>query len=305
MAALLLTFAMRPLDPWRSGRYCWPTMKIVALLVTLSGFLLLPKFARAQSAQGFADEFGSDFRYLANNSEADAEDVLTSPLHFPDLFAADGLLRQPAFYYTLLGAGAAFGGSFALDQTVRAHLRDMPNGAANALEDSADAFVGGWTALLYGYGLYYGDERAREYSITAAEGAGVGTLITLALKYGFGRLRPRQDGHSHTKFFDGGQSFVSGETTPLFALSAGISEYFGNAWYAAVPAYSGALAMGFGRMGHDAHWLSDIAGAAIVGVGTTELLLYLHRRHAENPSRFRIFPIESPRATGAGISFEF
>jgi len=65
------------------------------------------------------------------------------------------------------------------------------------------------------------------------------------------------------------------------------------------------MAMGFGRMGHDAHWLSDIAGAAIVGVGTTELLLYMHQQHAENPGRFRIFPVASPHATGIGISLNF
>lgn len=269
--------------------------------------LLLPRLAQGQTqpVERFGSEIGSDFRYLANNGEVDVEDILKSPLHLTDPFAADGMLRKPAFYYTLLGVGAAFGGAFALDQTVRAHLHDMPSSGANALESSADVFVGGSTALLYAYGLYKGYDRAREYALTGAEAAGVASLITIGFKVGFGRLRPRQDRNSHTKFFDGGKSFVSGDATPLFALSAGVSEYFGNAWYAAVPAYTGALAMGFGRMGNDAHWLSDIVGAAIVGVGTTELLLYLHRRHADNPSRFRIFPVESTRTAGAGISIQW
>jgi membrane-associated phospholipid phosphatase len=270
--------------------------------------LITPSLAHAQAAESFGGRLTSDFHFVANNGEADAEDVVTSPLHIPDLWASDGLLRKPAFYYTLLGAGALLGGAFALDQTVRARLRDMRSGTALDLEDSADVVTGVGGALLYGYGLYEGDQRAREYALTSAEGAGVGTVVTLVFKYGFGRLRPSQDGHSHTKFFDGGQSFVSGEATPIFAMAAGVSQYFDNAWYAAVPAYSTAMLMGFGRMGHDAHWLSDIAGAALVGVGTTELLLYLHRQHAENPSRFRIFPIApvgSPHETGIGISFNF
>jgi membrane-associated phospholipid phosphatase len=261
--------------------------------------------ARAQSADGFGSRITSDFHYIANNAEADTEDVVTAPLHLPALWAPEGLLHKPAFYYTLLGAGALFGATFAADQTVRARLRDMPSSAADALETSAIASAGSVTAILYGYGLYAGDERARQYAITAAEAAGVGTIVTLVFKYSFGRLRPHQDHHSHTQFFDGGQSFASGDATPIFALAAGISEYFDNAWYAAIPAYSSAMAMGFGRIGHDAHWLSDIAGAAIVGVATTELLLYLHRYHAENPSRLRIFPIESPRVTGIGISLVF
>ncbi len=279
-------------------------MTRILLLAALLCFLMPPRAAHSQSGT-FGNELASDFRYVANNAEADSEDVVTSPLHIQELWAADGLLRKPAFYYTLLGAGALMGGAFALDQTVRSHLRDMPSSGASALEDSADVAAGGAAGLLYGYGLYAHDERAREYAITAAEGAGVGTLVTLAFKYGFGRLRPHQDGHSHTQFFDGGQSFVSGEATPIFALAAGLSEYFGNAWYAAVPAYSAAMAMGFGRIGHDAHWLSDVAGSALVGVGTTELLLYLHREHAENPNRLRIFPVASPGSAGAGISFAF
>ena len=279
-------------------------MFVVALLCSL----ITPFAAHAQAVESFGSLLGSDFRFVANNGEADAEDVLTSPLHIPDLWASDGLFRKPVFYYTLLGAGAMLGGAFAADQTVRARLRDMSSGTASALEDSADVATGVGGAMLYGYGLWEGDQRAREYALTSAEGAGVGTLVTLVLKYGFGRLRPYQDGHSHAKFSDGGQSFVSGEATPIFAMAAGVSQYFDNAWYAALPAYSTAMAMGFGRMGHDAHWLSDIAGAAIVGIGSTELLLYLHRQHAADPSRFRIFPIapvESPHQTGIGLSFNF
>ncbi len=79
----------------------------------------------------------------------------------------------------------------------------------------------------------------------------------------------RENSHSHTNWFDGGDSFPSGAATPVFALACATSEEGDNRWYIAVPAYAGALAVGFGRMGHDAHWLSDIAGSAIVGVVTS------------------------------------
>jgi hypothetical protein len=39
----------------------------------------------------------------------------------------------------------------------------------------------------------------------------------------------------------------------MFALAGGVSEYYDNRWYVAVPIYSLALLDGFGRMGHDAH----------------------------------------------------
>ena len=113
------------------------------------------------------------------------------------------------------------------------------------------------------------------------------SLVNLGFKYGFGRLRPREDGHDHTAFFRGGRSLFSGEVTPMFSLAASVGEYFDNRWYVAAPIYSLALVDGFGRIGHDAHWFSDVVGAAFLGAGTTELFLYLHRRHAQQPGRWR------------------
>jgi membrane-associated phospholipid phosphatase len=88
----------------------------------------------------------------------------------------------------------------------------------------------------------------------------------------------------------------------MFGLAAGVSAYFGNDWRVAVPVYSLALLDGFGRMGHDAHWFSDVIGAALLGIGTTELFLWLHKRHELNPKRFKIFaeaPPPGPTAHGA------
>jgi membrane-associated phospholipid phosphatase len=117
--------------------------------------------------------------------------------------------------------------------------------------------------------------------------------VDVGIKAAFGRLRPSQTS-SHTAFFHGGQSFVSGDVTPMFALAAGVSEYYDNEWYVAAPVYSLALLDGFGRMGNDAHWFSDVIGAALLGVGATELFLWLHKRHDEEPSRWRIFAMSAP-----------
>jgi len=38
----------------------------------------------------------------------------------------------------------------------------------------------------------------------------------------------------------------------------------------------------------------DVIGAALLGVGTTELFLWLHKRHDEEPSRWRIFAMSAP-----------
>jgi hypothetical protein len=290
------------------------TMTVFAAICA-SLFLLAPTaFAQQQNPRetGFTlltDEVTSDFKYMVDNIQMDAVDVVTSPLH---VASNDSVLRSPTFYLGLAGAGAAIGGAFALDQTMRAQLRDMKHSTASELENISYGGVGGVSALVYAYGRYSDDAKVRETMLTSGEAAGAASLVVLALKPAFGRLRPRQDHHSHTKFFDGGASFPSGEVTPMFSLAAGISESFDNRWYIAIPAYSLATLDGFGRMGHDAHWFSDVVGAAILGAGTTELLLYLHSEHAMEPDRWRLFPLsgglpgkggETPM--GLGISYNW
>jgi membrane-associated phospholipid phosphatase len=162
----------------------------------------------------------------------------------------------------------------------------------------------GTTTLTYVWGLASDNPSARRIEITGFASAGIASLITIGFKNAFGRLRPEQ-GHGHFAFFDQGDSFVSGAATPVYALACATSEAYDNAWYVAIPAYAGATAVGVGRMGADAHWVSDIAGSALLGVGTTELLLYLHRKHDADPSRFRVFPVTTPAGGGVQISLSW
>jgi hypothetical protein len=223
-----------------------PGLVFLAIIIVEAG---VPR-AWAQTAQPpsasptIGTSLTSDFKYLANNFELDAEDIVTSPLH---IGAVPEMLTRTRFYLALGGTGALFGGSFAMDQTMRSHLRSMSSGTADTLQNVSYAGVSTATVALYGYGLYVGDSRARQCALTAGEGAGIATLLDLCIKAAFGRLRPSQS-PSHTAFFHGGQSFVSGDVTPMFALAAGVSEYYDNRWYVALPVYSLALADGFGRM---------------------------------------------------------
>jgi hypothetical protein len=239
-----------------------------------------------------------DARYLVNSVQLDVQDIVTSPLHVAD---ENSVFRSPKFYLVAAGVGAVWGTSFALDQTLRTHFRGMSASDANLLEDISYASIAAGSAASYAYGLAGDDAPVRQSILTGAEGAGVATGVDEgAIKPIFGRLRPYQDHHSHTAFFRGGASFVSGDVTPVFALAAGMSDAFDDAWYVAAPAYSLAMLDGFGRMGHDAHWFSDVVGAGLLGWGTTELFQYLHRRHEDEPDRWRIWPVVTPVETARG-----
>jgi hypothetical protein len=107
------------------------TIWAIALSLTV---LLVPRAAVAQTAHAAAlgGEVVSDFKYLTNNALLDSEDIITSPLYAA---SPDSALRSPKFYLVLAGAGALWGGSYALDQTMRSHLRSMSSSDADLLQD--------------------------------------------------------------------------------------------------------------------------------------------------------------------------
>lgn len=182
---------------------------------------------------------------------------------------------------------------------------------ANLLQNISYASVYASTALLYGWGLYSNDSCAREDAIIGGMGAGIASLLDLGITHAFGRKRPYES-PSHQAFFAAGNSFLSGQVTPLFAVAAGISDYFDNKPYVAVPIFSLAMLEGFSRMGKDKHWFSDVIGAALLGAGTTELLLWMHRRHALETNRWLIFTASPPNSavasaipTGLGVSYNW
>jgi len=273
--------------------------RCVRLVVVAAVLVLRSVAANAEppNAPGLGSMVTDDFKYLIDNVQLDVQDIVTAPLH---LTSENSVLRSPRFYLTLVGVGAVWGGAFALDQTMRSHLHTMSSSDADLLQNVSYGSISASAALLYAYGLYNDDDRIRQDTLTGGEGAGVASLGNVGIKAAFGRLRPKQGDHSHTAFFRGGASFVSGDVTPMFGLAAGISESFNNEWYVAAPAYSLALLDGFGRMGHDAHWFSDVVVAGLLGWGTTELFLYLHHEHENELGRWRIFPVTPAPSDASG-----
>jgi membrane-associated phospholipid phosphatase len=243
---------------------------------------------------------GSDFRYLANNLEADFEDVLTAPAK------TGSLLKDRRSYWAVLLTGAAIVGSVALIDEPARNALNVGNGdhASKAMQGNAALMLWGATAALYAYGLGAGESRAREVALTTLQSVTITSLITGATKVLVGRARPKQNQGARA-FGVKGRSFLSSATTPAFALATGLSEYWDNRWYMAVPAYGAASAVGLARMRRDAHWFSDVLVSAMVGIGTTKMLLHMHDEHARNPSRFHIFPMVSAGGVGVGASYEW
>jgi PAP2 superfamily protein len=272
--------------------------------------------ANAQTSPSqVASRMTGDFENFADDVQLDLEDISTSPLY---IASPNSILRSPRFYLELAGAGAVWGGSYALDQTMHARFRDLPNSAHDVMENFSYVCLISGVSLLYLYGLDRDQPKLRSYMLTGMEGAGMGVLFNLAVEAVFGRLRPVQSS-SHTAFFRkvgnfNASSFTSEDMVITSAMATGISEYFDNAWYVAVPAYSLMLTEGFTRLKNQ-NWFSDVIGGALLGWATTEMLLYLHKRHQQEPDRWRIFPLSAPPgpasqthaslALGLGINYSW
>ncbi len=94
------------------------------------------------------------------------------------------------------------------------------------------------------------------------------------------------------------------------ALATGTSAYYGDRWYVAIPLYSLVLLEGFTLTGNNSQWFSDVIGGELLGWTTAKALLWLHKRQALSPERWRIFPLNGPRpgtisSLGIGISYRW
>jgi hypothetical protein len=255
------------------------------------GFFLsffLPAQAPAQGSKFdlpiLKAELTSDLEYTANNVFYDLRDIATAPSRVSEI---PSIVLNPKFFLFVGGAGVAFGGSYALDTTMRAQLRGMSERDQDIIEAIATAGPSVASGLLYLYGIYVDDPRAREYMITAGEAVGLTDLLAVVTEFSFRRLGPNQSGRHSAFFQNGGQSFVEGETAPLFALAAGIGSYYHDRWYVDVPVYSLAALEAIDRMGEDKHWFSDVVMGALLGVASAKLLLYMHEHRDLNDWRFK------------------
>jgi membrane-associated phospholipid phosphatase len=236
-----------------------------------------------------------DGSYLFRSLYSDGVDLLKLPLRVKEVSLTDVVIAT-----AVLGTIPAT--IYGLDNPLRRNAKNIPDSTAGNLVAVGQGTTLGSLGLIYGWGLYSHNDEARHAVLTGVEGIGLSSLLTVGIKAAFGRERPIT-GEGPRAFFKGGQSFVSGDTTPTFAAAAAISEAFDYHWWAAIPAYSLAVMTGVGRMGKDAHWASDILGSALVGAGTTELLFYLHRER-EKPTSLIILPM-LPEHGAMGVTVGF
>ncbi|HEY0513945.1 MAG TPA: phosphatase PAP2 family protein [Thermoanaerobaculia bacterium] len=227
----------------------------------------------------------------------DARDVLAAPLSW----------KAPQWERFSLGV-AGVGVAALLDRTVRdAELRDhnhFTDQVAKGFEPLGNVAAFGVLSSFYLVGLIRDDARGRnvgEDGLIASVIAG--GIITPALKFATGRTRPRDASRTFEfKPFSGASSFPSGHTTEAFAVASVIAAHYDSGWIKGV-SYGTAVLVGFARVHHQAHFLSDVTAGALIGAATGRAVV--HRNEAER-RRLAMVPLVGPHGEpGMGVELSF
>jgi membrane-associated phospholipid phosphatase len=238
---------------------------LAAVVVAVSRFLP----AGAQPAEGPAEEEKPPSAYTKNLGR-DLKDFATAPARWRG--------REWAQFAGVIGA---IGLAYQSDTHVREHFANDGEPDYHEVEDAmpaAIAFGSTWIVAKI-----HDDEEARAEAVLMVRATVLGAVSTEVLKEVSGRTRPGP-GVPHDDWHSGGRSFPSGHTATAFAIGTILAES-GDDRHRRLRRIAGYGLVGFatayGRLNHDAHWLSDtVAGAALgISAGRFEL----NRRDRSEP----------------------
>jgi membrane-associated phospholipid phosphatase len=205
--------------------------------------------------------------------------VFAHPLQVAAQEEAPGSSQQPTVLRWWHGA-IAVGGLSALMLLDRPSQRFFQDRRSAGADDWARAIRRGGQPEVYGtvtLGLVAAGLVGGDANLTRAGGRLAATLVlagatATAAKLALGRPRPNEsldvDGYSP---FSGQDAMPSGHTTMAFALASALADDIHRPW-ATVGLYTLATGVGWSRINDNRHWLSDVAGGALVGITSAKLV---------------------------------
>jgi hypothetical protein len=178
---------------------------------------------------------------------------------------------------------ALVAGSIALlDEPARDYLQRHRNDGSQRIADVFEPFGAEYAVgALAGFALVgsLGDKpTARAVALDGTVSSLITSgLIVPVLKHLTGRSRPNAGQGAHDfNPLNGGESFPSGHTAEAFTVAASIAENYHRPWISGL-SYGIAGLVGYARMEHDAHWLSDVTAGAFIGIGVVKQVSKLDR----------------------------
>lgn len=172
------------------------------------------------------------------------------------------------------------------------NLSNFSNGGFSIDKYYSVEFVGVSIITFYGYGLVADNSRVRKLAIKLTEATFLAGSITLLTKTVMGRGRPyKQKSQYYTSPFTFNNDFnslPSGHTTLAFAYSTVMANEIDNIFWK-VGWYSAASLVGYARIYHNQHWLSDVLLGAAIGYFSGEFVSD-YNSTAKEETQVNLFP---------------
>jgi membrane-associated phospholipid phosphatase len=212
------------------------------------------------------------------------------------------------FSLAVSGVGiAALADGSVRDSERRDHSR-LADDVARGFEPLGSAAAFGVLGAFYLAGLVGHDDRARAVGEDGLAASLIAAgIITPVLKEVAGRRRPNQTAKTFDFTpFGGGASFPSGHTTEAFAVASVVATDYGSGWISAV-SYGSAALVGFARVHHQAHYLSDVTASALIGTAVGRSVALFNRGQRGRSRRALVVaPIAGPRRQpGIALALSF
>jgi len=201
------------------------------------------------------------------------------------------LIKQPSNWdkndwLTLLGVAGLTYGTMYIDAFVREKVLENHNYKNTIPVEFGKIWGEPWTTLAIGGGFYIhgsatNNTANKKLGFEIGESALFTSLITLILKFSFGRERPREnsDPFSFYPFSfknDNFTSINSGHTALAFSLSTVLAKNTSND-YLKVALFVPAFMTAFSRVYQNHHWTSDVLLGGIIGYTVAEFVTRLHK----------------------------
>lgn len=200
-----------------------------------------------------------------------------------------------------IASGVLVGGVvlYTQDEAIRNHVQDFRSPTTDAISTYiAEPFGSGYysmgaTALAYGAGWMFNDEKLRRTSLQAGKAFVLTAGATFLLKQMTHRSRPYESGRADLWYgpyaltFEN-DGFPSGHTSTAFAVASVYAHAYADKPWLGVGLYSLAGLTALSRMNDDKHWASDVFIGGALG-------WYIGRTIVKTDSRLTISP------TGNGI----
>jgi membrane-associated phospholipid phosphatase len=226
------------------------------------------------------------------------------------------LFTRPAFWgggqWATFGIEAGITGAlFPADRSFKDFSDDIHNKPLTHVLKPIDYWYGNYPLAFYSGGMFAGglifkNEKLADSGFLSAESIGYASVLDVAIKALTERERPRTTNNQYDFRGPGGSvhgssSFVSGDVIAAYAFASSVSEVWQNPWVT-WPLYILAAAVAVERTQVDAHWLSDVVGAAFLGHAIGKTIVHMHYRRDLDG---RLMPYVGDHVVGLQLAFQF